>query len=370
MDFTEFAYAANVIAISVNYRLGALGFNPLRAIKGEDPAQASGNFAILDAIRGLSWMRDNIVSFGGNPGNITIAGFSSGGRDVMELLISPDAKGYFQKAISFSGGMTTAEIEPSQKIFAEHLAPLVVEDHVKPYLSEAEEWLLSDAPEVRDYLLGLPAGRLAKAFGPAYIRMKEFPHLYPDSIVLDSMGFKSKTFTTVPLMMETGTDEFSIYAAQDPYFAPYVADRSILTNEKMRKEFEFAKKYGSAMYRLFNADAPASMLVGKYRAPIYTLTIDYGDDPKRLRAWDMDSVRDGQGNVDDGRFPDSCFRQPWLPGYEAHDPAVYRKFHEDRKSKWKRPSGMAEVDDGQGWLRLAGHSYGREYGCGRTDHSA
>lgn len=67
----------------------------------------------------------------------------------MELLISPDAKGYFQKAISFSGGMTTAEIEPSQKIFAEHLAPLVVEDHVKPYLSEAEEWLLSDAPEVR-----------------------------------------------------------------------------------------------------------------------------------------------------------------------------------------------------------------------------
>lgn len=280
MDFTEFAYAANVIAISVNYRLGALGFNPLRAIKGEDPAQASGNFAILDAIRGLSWMRDNIVSFGGNPGNITIAGFSSGGRDVMELLISPDAKGYFQKAISFSGGMTTAEIEPSQKIFAEHLAPLVVEDHVKPYLSEAEEWLLSDAPEVRDYLLGLPAGRLAKAFGPAYIRMKEFPHLYPDGIVLDSMGFKSKTFTTVPLMMETGTDEFSIYAAQDPYFAPYVADRSILTNEKMRKEFEFAKKYGSAMYRLFNADAPASMLVGKYRAPIYTLTIDYGDDPK------------------------------------------------------------------------------------------
>lgn len=59
-----------------------------------------------------------------------------------------------------------------------------------------------------------------------------------------------------------------------------VADRSILTNEKMRKEFEFAKKYGIAMYRLFNADAPASMLVGKYRAPIYTLTIDYGDDPK------------------------------------------------------------------------------------------
>lgn len=176
--------------------------------------------------------------------------------------------------------MTTAEIETSQKIFAEHLTPLVVEDHVKPYLSEAEEWLLSDAPEVRDYLLGLPAGRLAKAFGPAYIRMKEFPHLYPNGIVLDSMGFKSKTFTTVPLMMETGTDEFSIYAAQDPYFAPYVADRSILTNEKMRKEFEFAKKYGSAMYRLFNADAPASMLVGKYRAPIYTLTIDYGDDPK------------------------------------------------------------------------------------------
>jgi len=300
--------------------------------------------------------------------------------------------------------MTTAEIETSQKIFAEHLTPLVVENHVKPYLSEAEEWLLSDAPEVRDYLLGLPAGRLAKAFGPAYIRMKEFPHLYPNGIVLDSMGFKSKTFTTVPLMMETGTDEFSIYAAQDPYFAPYVADHSILTNEKMRKEFEFAKKYGIAMYRLFNADAPASMLVGKYRAPIYTLTIDYGDDPKivgdaaalllgsvhgiwipcvtgratsttadfPIHAFDNPGFQDMKRMIQQyiGNFMRTGNPKPWLPGYEAHDPAVYRKFHEDRKSKWKRPSGMAEVDDGQGWLRLAGHSYGREYGCGRTDHSA
>ena len=297
----------------------------------------------------------------------------------MALLISPEAKGKFQKAISFSGGMTTSDPSWAIGIYAKAFAPLVVADGVKPNKKEAIAWLKKDTPEVAKYLNGLQAERIATAFGHAGIRMKEFPHLYPDGIVLDSMGFKSKTFTTVPLMMETGTDEFSIYAAQDPYFAPYVADRSILTNEKMRKEFEFAKKYGSAMYRLFNADAPASMLVGKYRAPLYTDDRLWrrsenrrgcGSASLRLRAWDMDSVRDGQGNVDDGRFPDSCFRQPWLPGYEAHDPAVYRKFHEDRKSKWKRPSGMAEVDDGQGWLRLAGHSYGREYGCGRTDHSA
>lgn len=280
VNLSQFAKRANVVAVSINYRLGALGYNPLPAVHHGTKVESSGNYGFLDALQGLDWVKENIANFGGNPDNITVSGFSSGGRDVMALLISPEAKGKFQKAISFSSGMTTSDPSWAIGIYAKAFAPLVVADGVKPNKKEAIAWLKKDTPEVAKYLNGLQAERIATAFGHAGIRMKEFPHLYPDGIVLDSMGFKSKTFTTVPLMMETGTDEFSIYAAQDPYFAPYVADRSILTNEKMRKEFEFAKKYGSAMYRLFNADAPASMLVGKYRAPIYTLTIDYGDDPK------------------------------------------------------------------------------------------
>lgn len=168
----------------------------------------------------------------------------------MELLISPDAKGYFQKADFFQRrhddgrNRTVAENfcrAPGSTCRGRSCEAVSVRGRgMAPFGCAGGEGLP----------LGTSRRETCQGFRPAYIRMKEFPHLYPDGIVLDSMGFKSKTFTTVPLMMETGTDEFSIYAAQDPYFAPYVADRSILTNEKMRKEFEFAKKYGSAMVPL------------------------------------------------------------------------------------------------------------------------
>ena len=104
VNWQKFAEREHVIAISINHHLGALGFKPLPALKHGTVEENSGNFAVLDFVRGLDWTKENIASFGGNANNITIAGFSSGGRDVMALLISPIAKGKFQKAISFSGG--------------------------------------------------------------------------------------------------------------------------------------------------------------------------------------------------------------------------------------------------------------------------
>lgn len=217
---------------------------------------------------------------GGNPDNITVSGFSSGGRDVMALLISPEAKGKFQKAISFSGGMTTSDPSWAIGIYAKAFAPLVVADGVKPNEKEAIAWLKKDTPEVAKYLNGLQAERIATAFGHAGIRMAAFPHLFTDGTVLPKDGFKTKKWNEVPLIMTTGTDEFSLYTRINPYFTPSVKDKTVFTDEKKYAEFTFSKKYGSEMYRLFNAEASAEQMLDRYKAPIYTMTIAYGNNPE------------------------------------------------------------------------------------------
>lgn len=181
----------DAIFVSINYRLGVLGFNPLPSLKTGSDEENSGNYALLDIAKSLDWVRQNIDEFGGDSKNVTISGFSAGGRDVMAMLISPIFKGKFDKAISFSGGMTLADEENSQQVFAEALAPLVVEDGKKATLEDAKAWLLTSEKEVHDYLVSLEAKRLAPLMGNAGIRMSVFPHLYTDGKVLPKEGFNT-----------------------------------------------------------------------------------------------------------------------------------------------------------------------------------
>jgi len=97
----SFARRGDVVVVSINYRLGALGFLYL----GErcDELARSGNSGILDQIAALEWVRDNIRCFGGDPDNVTIFGESAGGMSVGTLLGVPAAKGLFHRAIPQSG---------------------------------------------------------------------------------------------------------------------------------------------------------------------------------------------------------------------------------------------------------------------------
>ena len=89
----DFVKSHDAIFVSINYRLGALGFNPLAALKDGNAEENSGNYALLDMAKSLDWVKENIAAFGGNGNNVTVSGFSAGGRDVMAMLISPIFKG-------------------------------------------------------------------------------------------------------------------------------------------------------------------------------------------------------------------------------------------------------------------------------------
>ena len=93
-----------VVLVSVNYRLGLLGFFAHPALTAESPHGASGNQGLHDQIAALQWVRDNIAAFGGNPDNVTIFGESAGSMSVCYLTATPLAAGLFQKAIAQSGG--------------------------------------------------------------------------------------------------------------------------------------------------------------------------------------------------------------------------------------------------------------------------
>jgi para-nitrobenzyl esterase len=96
-----------VLVVTINYRLGVIGFLAHPALTTESPHAASGNYGLLDQVLALEWVRDNIASFGGDPENVTIFGESAGSFAVSALMASPLAQGLFHKAIGQSGAHLT-----------------------------------------------------------------------------------------------------------------------------------------------------------------------------------------------------------------------------------------------------------------------
>jgi para-nitrobenzyl esterase len=105
-DGSVLARRGDVVLVTVNYRLGPLGFLRLADVTG-GKIPSSGSEGMLDQVAALEWVRDNIAEFGGDPGNVTIFGESAGGMSVGSLLAMPTARGLFHKAIPQSGACHT-----------------------------------------------------------------------------------------------------------------------------------------------------------------------------------------------------------------------------------------------------------------------
>jgi para-nitrobenzyl esterase len=99
-----------IIFVSINYRVGVLGFMAHPGLSSESPNKVSGNYGLLDQIAALVWIKKNIEAFGGDPQKVTIAGQSAGSMSVCALVASPLAKGLFRGAIAESGGILNSRM--------------------------------------------------------------------------------------------------------------------------------------------------------------------------------------------------------------------------------------------------------------------
>lgn len=275
------AQKLNCIVVTLNYRLGALGFNPLTALNRDSEVARSGNFALLDIHCALGWVHRSIAAFGGNADNITVCGFSSGGRNVMTMLISPLFKGLFQRAIAFSGGMTTSDKNASEVIFARHFAPWVVEAGIQQTLCDAENWLQDPVhqPEVQAWLMALPAQQVALAFKDANIRMDGFPHFYRDGYVIPAGGFENATYHDVPVILFSGCDEFSLFLRREDYFRDIIHPSEQIDYHR-QAQYNFCLRYGSLLYKVFNTTASAHAIkkCPSYHSPVYLGIFHYGQE--------------------------------------------------------------------------------------------
>lgn len=151
----------NVIVVTVAYRLGLFGWFAHPALNTGDALRDSGNFALLDLIQSLKFIKNNVASFGGDPNNVTIAGQSAGSTNVNALIVSPLAAGLFHKAISMSGGIggssMTAAVNKSNAI----INALLIKDRLATDKASADAYRSGQSDAwIKNYLMAKTAADL------------------------------------------------------------------------------------------------------------------------------------------------------------------------------------------------------------------
>lgn len=142
---------------------------------------------MLDILHALKWVQSNIVSFGGNPDNVTLAGQSAGARNSLAAYLSPLGEGLFHKLFVMSGGMTTASAQQGDIKANELLTALVISSGLASEPDEALAWSSQQSTDtIAQFLYAQPADSFSKVLMTydTGLRMEGFPHLFEDGTVL------------------------------------------------------------------------------------------------------------------------------------------------------------------------------------------
>ena len=213
----------NMVVVTINYRLGTLGWFAHSALHTGDPEDNSGNFGTLDIIKSLKWIQNNIAAFGGDPDNVTISGQSAGGMNVYSLMVSPLTEGLFHKAIPMSGAPTHVPMDVAEERAWRILSRLIIQDGFQGDPDEAIDLALSRGNAwIEEYLrsktleelfppeLGGPLGMNLDAGILAITQMG----IYSDGYVISQDPFaalSSGKYHHLPLMLGCTTQEFKLF---------------------------------------------------------------------------------------------------------------------------------------------------------------
>jgi para-nitrobenzyl esterase len=265
---------SNLLYISVNYRLGAMGWfiHPAVTINGS-PEDKSGNFGTLDLIKALEWLRDNIEAFGGDPNNVTIAGESGGAFNVLSLLISPYAKGLFHHAIAESGLSLIGSTNTAMAQSSDLLINLLIKDHKAKNQLDAERIIEKmSEKEVDKYFRSKSAFKILKCIPKMDFGMAEWRSIFTDGVIIPKEGYT--IFSTgdwankVPIIIGCTKDELKLFGnfRKDP--------------PKNTRLYDLIWGYRSLIWRVKGLDSLVSQMASNTNVPIYAYRFDWGSPDK------------------------------------------------------------------------------------------
>ena len=241
-DATHLASSADAVVVTVNYRVGALGFLAASDLDDADARHVSGNYGLLDLQMALRWVARNVSAFGGDPGNVTVMGESAGANAVLGLLASPGSEGLFHRAIvqSATDGAHTLPLKQAER---------------ERYAGALDEIGCGTANTI---------ACLRAARPDAFLRMTARPTMVQDGLVLPLdpfEAFQQGRFIKVPVLIGTNAKENYLFTAR---VESDVLKRTMVPGDipgLLRSSFSDKADAVSAQYRP-EAYVTASALIG------------------------------------------------------------------------------------------------------------
>ena len=235
-----------ILVVNLGYRLGVFGFLATEELAAEDPNHSTGNYGLMDQIKALEWVRDNIAAFGGDPDNVTLSGESAGAACVTALCTSPEAKGLFRRAIAESSTTTAPMPQHSFRLMDEAL---------KTGRETMERFKASSIEELR----ALPAEQLVAAADTNH-------HITVDGYILTKTPYES-------YKAGEHNEEALLHGFNAEEGTPFILfDQANLKNYETKVRAYFGEQADEvlALYRPTTDDEAKAMWVDLYSSVYFT----------------------------------------------------------------------------------------------------
>ncbi|MEZ5550946.1 MAG: carboxylesterase family protein [Pseudomonadales bacterium] len=289
----------DVVVVTINYRLGPMGWFSHPDLERGNPEDDSGNYGTLDAIRALEWTRDNIRAFGGNPGNVTVFGESAGAFDTLAMMASPLAKGLFHRAIVQSGGFSPTPIEQARNYATEGghvnsarelVNKLLIADGTVSDLAAARTYQGDmGSAAIRDYLYNKPVEAIFDLFEGGGFGMINVPDNFGDGHVLPAMTtaeiFSNRdNHNMVPVILGTNRDEPALFISRSPQYV----ENFLWVFPRLKNEDVYLRnvKYGALAWKERGVDSLARYMTAAGNQNVYTYRFDW-DEEGSIMGYDL-----------------------------------------------------------------------------------
>lgn len=294
-DGSALAQRENVLVVMINYRLGPFGWFKPPVQPGDTAEDASGNYGTLDTIEALRWVARNAAAFGGDPSNVTVFGESAGGTNVLALLIAPQAKGLFHRAIIQSLGFGFArQEEPAATSATERALALALQRAGRANdATSARRLAATLAPtEQASLLRKLAPWDVYSIYERASSEWDRIPTVFQDGHVLmrgpivELLADPSRHYD-VPVILGTNRDEPKIFMAFDRRLVrtAFGLPWGIKDSERYDRE----ARYRSLLWKADGVDSLAEVLT-RHGAPAWAYRWDWDEQGRAFGLIDISRI--------------------------------------------------------------------------------